>query len=123
MTDLTAQIEELLAAAKKDEHIHGRGPRRGERRPAVCPACSARQQLLKLGIAPVLVDGRPTFPAARALVESQKFIEDQDCENQRDYGGDFCIEWPKSNKADWCDRCAALELRDLEKVMKPLSEK
>ena len=56
------------------------------------------------------------FPIAQALVESQEYIEDQDCQNRRDYGGDFCIEWPKSNREDWCDRCVALD--DFEKVMK-----
>ena len=54
-------------------------------------------------------------PLVQALVESQEYIEEQDCQNRRDYGGDFCIEWPKSNREDWCDRCVALD--DFEKVI------
>ena len=98
------RVKELLAAAEKHEHIHGRGLRPGEHRPAVCPSCSAELQLARLGIAPYYVEGRPTFPAARALVESQEALEKSNC-----HGG----ERPGYR----CPRCAALRLDGLAEAM------
>lgn len=69
-------LEKLVAAAVKHEHIHGRALHPGEHRPAVCESCDAELRLEGMGLSRVLVEGRPTYPAAEALISAGKALEE-----------------------------------------------
>ena len=76
MSDLDKRLEGLVVAAEKHDHAHGRAMRGGERRPAVCESCLAERRLTEAGFGRVLVAGRPTFPAAAALLRARGVLRE-----------------------------------------------